>query len=418
VSEAPDILLVGTFDTKGDEYRFVAARLEEDGCAVTTLDAGVLGRPGGPVDIGAEEVAAAGGAELGALVREADRGAAVAAMGRGAAALARRLYEEGRIDAVLALGGSGGATIAAEAMRALPIGVPKLIVTTLAAGDTRPYIGDTDITMSYPVTDIAGLNPLTRRVLANAAGAIAGMARAAARQPDESEATATMIGATMFGVTTPCVDRCRRLLAERGFETLVFNANGTGGRSLERLLADGALRGALDVTTTELADELVGGILSAGEGRLRDGGKVGAPRVAVPGALDMVNFGPAESVPERFAGRTLYRHNAAVTLMRTTPAECEELGRRLGDRLSEGTGPRLVALPLRGVSALSAPGMPFHDPEADAALFDAIRTAAPPEVELVEADLEINDPEFAELLVEQYARQHELAYQTKERMGR
>jgi uncharacterized protein (UPF0261 family) len=418
VTEAPNILLVGTFDTKGDEYRFVAARLIEDGCAVTTMDTGVLGRPGGPVDIPAEEVAAKGGAELAELIREADRGAAVAAMGRGAAALTRRLHEEGRIDGVLALGGSGGSTIAAEAMRTLPVGVPKLIVTTLAAGDTRPYVGDTDITMSYPVTDIAGLNPLTRRVLSNAAGAIAGMARAATRFDEGEEEEAPLIGATMFGVTTPCVERCRRLLAERGFETLIFNANGTGGRSLERLLAEGALRGALDVTTTELADELVGGILSAGAGRLRDGGKAGAPRVAVPGALDMVNFGPAETVPERFAERTLYRHNAAVTLMRTTPAECEELGRRLAQRLSEGTGPRLVALPLRGVSALSAPGKPFHDPEADVALFDAIRGAVSADVELVEADLEINDPEFAELLVEQYARRDELAYQTKEQMGR
>jgi uncharacterized protein (UPF0261 family) len=270
------------------------------------------------------------------------------------------------------------------------------------------------------VTDIAGLNPITRRVLANAAGAIAGMARAAARHEDESaESASTLIGATMFGVTTPCVDRCRRLLAERGFETLVFNANGTGGRSLERLLAEGALRGALDVTTTELADELVGGILSAGAGRLRDGGGAGAPRVVAPGALDMVNFGPAESVPERFADRTLYRHNPAVTLMRTTPEECAELGRRLAERLNEGSGPRAIVLPLRAVSALSAPGEPFHDPEADAALFDAIRAGASAEVELVEADLQINDPEFAELLVEQYARRHELAYQTKkEQMGR
>jgi uncharacterized protein (UPF0261 family) len=417
VSDGPTVLLLGTFDTKGAEYRFVAARLEEHGCSAMTMDTGVLGDPGGAVDVTASEVAAAAGADREQLRRERDRGAAVAAMGRGAARLTRELYEEGRIAAVLALGGSGGAAIAAEAMRGLPIGVPKLIVTTVAAGDTRPFVGEADIVMAYPVTDIAGLNSLTRRVLTNAAGAIAGMARAGAMDARD-ESSAPLVGATMFGVTTPCVDLARKILAEDGFETLVFNANGTGGRSLERLLAEGELCGALDVTTTELADELVGGILSAGPGRLRVGGRSGAPRVVVPGAMDMVNFGPVETVPERFAERRLYRHNAAVTLMRTTPGECAELGRCLADRLNEGTGPRSVALPLRGVSALSAPGQPFHDPEADEVLFDAIRDGLEPEVEIFEVDKEINDPEFAELLAEQFKRLHELAYRTKERMGR
>ncbi|HEV7563877.1 MAG TPA: Tm-1-like ATP-binding domain-containing protein [Solirubrobacterales bacterium] len=419
MNDEPTVLLLGTFDTKGAEYRFVAARLEEQGCSVLTMDTGVLGDPGEAVDVTASEVAAAAGADREQLRRKRDRGAAVAAMGRGAARLTRELYEEGRIAAVLALGGSGGAAIAAEAMRGLPIGVPKLIVTTLAAGDTRPFIGEADIVLAYPVTDIAGLNRLTRRVLRNAAGAIAGMSRAGAMEiREDQEPSAPLVGATMFGVTTPCVDLARKILAEDGFETLVFNANGTGGRSLERLLAEGELCGALDVTTTELADELVGGILSAGPGRLRDGGRSGAPRVVVPGAMDMVNFGPVETVPERFAERNLYRHNAAVTLMRTTPGECAELGRCLADRLNEGTGPRSVALPLRGVSALSAPGQPFHDPEADEVLFDAIRDGLEPEVEIFEADNEINDPEFAELLAEQFKRQHELAYRTKERIGR
>lgn len=417
MSPEPTVLLLGTFDTKGDEYRFVAERLREAGCSTLTMDTGVLGEPGGEVDVGAAEVAAAGGAEFEELRRARDRGEAIAAMGRGAARLTRELHEEGRIAAVLALGGSGGAAIAAEAMRALPIGVPKLIVTTLAAGDTRPFIGDADIMLAYPVTDVAGLNPVSRRILANAAGAIAGMALAPALELDDA-AGAPLVGATMFGVTTPCVDRSRELLAEAGFETLVFNANGTGGRSLERLLAEGALRGALDVTTTELADELVGGILSAGPGRLRDGASSGGPRVVVPGALDMVNFGPAGTVPERFSERLLYRHNAAVTLMRTTPEECAELGRRLAERLNEATGPRAVALPLRAVSALSAPGQPFHDPAADESLFAAIREDLDEEVELVEADSEINDPRFAELLVDQFRRQYELAYRTKEQMGR
>jgi uncharacterized protein (UPF0261 family) len=417
VNDGPTVLLLGTFDTKGAEYRFVAKWLEEHDCSFLTMDTGVLGDPGGAADVTASEVAEAGGADRELLRRERDRAAAVAAMGRGAALLTGKLYEEGRIAAVLALGGSGGAAIAAEAMRALPIGVPKLIVTTLAAGDTRPFIGEADIVMAYPVADIAGLNPLTRRVLTNAAGAIAGMARAGALDGEE-ESSAPMVGATMFGVTTPCVDLARKILAEDGFETLVFNANGTGGRSLERLLAEGELCGALDVTTTELADELVGGILSAGPGRLRDGGGSGAPRVVVPGAMDMVNFGPLSTVPERFAERRLYQHNAAVTLMRTTADECAQLGRRLAERLNEGSGPRSVALPLRGVSALSAPGQPFHDPEADEMLFEAIRDGLEPEVEVLEANNEINDPEFAELLAGQYKRQHELAYRPKEQMGR
>jgi uncharacterized protein (UPF0261 family) len=402
------VLLLGTFDTKGDEYRYVQGRLHDLDCATLTVDVGVLAPAGFEVDVERTEVAAAAGTSIDELVAAGDRGAAIATMADG--------FDEGRFSAILALTGSGGASLAATAMRALPLGVPKLIVSTVAAGDTRPFLGDADITLAYPVVDIAGVNRFSERVLANAAGAIAGMARAR----DEfrpSTPDRPMVGATMFGVTTPCVTRVRHLLAARGFETLVFNANGTGGRSMERLLLEGELVGTVDVTTTELADELVGGILSAGPCRLSVTG-TDTPRVISLGALDMVNFGPPDTVPERFRERRLYRHNPAVTLMRTSPAECSELGRRIAHKLSASRGPCVVLMPLRGVSALSVAGQPFHDPEADAALFDALRAEAPAHVALVELDLAINDPEFADALAERFVDLYDRSQDRKELVTR
>ncbi|MEA2333289.1 MAG: hypothetical protein QOH58_3427 [Thermoleophilaceae bacterium] len=411
------VLLIGTFDTKGDEYTYVQERLHELGCRTLTVDVGVLAPAPFAVDVARTEVAEAAGASADELAAAGDRGAAIATMAAGAATVVRRLFDEGRFSGILALTGSGGASLAATAMRALPLGVPKMIVSTVVAGDTRPFLGDSDITLAYPVVDIAGLNRFSERVLANAAGAIAGMARAREGfRP--SGAARPLVGATMFGVTTPCVTRVRRLLDERGFETLVFNANGTGGRSMERLLAEGELAGTVDVTTTELADELVGGILSAGPDRLAEGGAAGAPRVVSLGALDMVNFGPADSVPERFGERRLYRHNPAVTLMRTSAEECAELGRQIARKLSGSKGPCAVLMPLRGVSALSVAGQPFHDPEADAALFGALRAEAPANVALVELDLAINDPEFADALAERFVDLYDHSHDKKELVTR
>jgi uncharacterized protein (UPF0261 family) len=388
------VVLVGTLDTKGREYAYLRDRLLEHGIDVLLVDTGVLGEPLVRADISREEVAQAAGADLSALAAASDRGAAVETMGRGAGEVVKRLHAEGRLDGVASVGGSGNASIAAEAMRWLPVGVPKLIVTTLASGDTRPYVGASDVTMTYSVVDIAGLNRISERILANAAGAIAGMAKATVAEGEGRP----LIGATMFGVTTPCVTRARERLEELGYEVLVFHATGTGGQSMEALVEGGFLAGVLDVTTTELADDLVGGVLSAGPDRLEAAGRLGVPQVVSLGALDMVNFGPKETVPAEFHDRNLYVHNPTVTLMRTTPEECRELGRRIGRKLSVAMGPTALFVPLRGVSMIAVEGQPFHDSEADAALLEGLRETLDPEVEVHEVDTEINDPVFAEAM--------------------
>jgi len=394
------VLLIGTLDTKGDEYAYLAERLRGHGVDVLVADAGTAG-PGGPtsgvgggrVDITREALAAETGAELAALT---DRGAAVGAMAEAAAALARRLHGEGRIDGVLAAGGSGGTAIGTAAMRALPVGVPKLMVSTMAAGDTRDYVGGSDLTLMASVTDVAGINSISGRILANAAAAMAGMVQADAPAAADER---PLIGATMFGVTTPCVSRAREVLEKRGYEVLVFHATGTGGRAMEALVDAGFLAGVLDATTTELCDDLVGGVLSAGPERLEAAGRTGLPQVVSLGALDMVNFGARDSVPPQFEARNLYVHNPSVTLMRTTAEESAELGRRIARKLSAATGPVTLFVPLRGVSMIDVEGQPFHDPEADAALFAALREGLDRErVELVELDLDVNDPVFAEAM--------------------
>jgi uncharacterized protein (UPF0261 family) len=311
--------------------------------------------------------------------------------------IVKDLHAQGRLDAVLALGGSGGTAIAAQAMRELPVGVPKLIVSTMASGDTRPYVGAVDMTLMYSVVDISGLNPISERILGNAAAAAAGMAKA---QGPGSEAEKPLVGATMFGVTTPCVTEARKRLEELGYEVLVFHATGTGGQSMEALMRSGFITASLDVTTTELADELVGGVLSAGQDRLEAAGALGIPQVVSLGALDMVNFGPFESVPAEFRDRLLYKHNPTVTLMRTTPEECAALGRTIACKLNEARGPLTVFVPLKGVSLIATEGQVFHDPAADEALFGALRENLDPEVDLRELDLDVNDPEFAHALAD------------------
>jgi uncharacterized protein (UPF0261 family) len=394
------VVLLGTLDTKGHEYAFLRARLRELGVEALVVDAGVREPVGLEPDIGREDVARAAGADVAVLAAARDRGAAIAAMAAGAEAVTTRLHAEGRVDGIVALGGSGGSTIASQAMRALPIGVPKLLVSTLASGDTRAYAGGVDLTTMYSVVDISGINRVSARVLSNAAGAIAGMVGAATPHVDER----SLVGATMFGVTTPCVTRARERLEELGYEVLVFHATGTGGRSLESLAGDGFLAGVLDVTTTELADELVGGILSAGPERLDAAGAAGIPQVVSLGALDMVNFGPRETVPERFAHRNLYAHAPTVTLMRTTPEECAELGRRIGRKLAAAKGPTVLFVPLAGLSAIGVEGQPFHDAFADEALRAGLRETLG-SVETHEINTDINDPEFATAMAN---RLHEL----------
>jgi uncharacterized protein (UPF0261 family) len=401
------VVLVGTLDTKGREFAYLRDRVREHGVDTLLVDVGVF-EPQVAPDIARADVAAAAGADVEQLAATRDRGAAVETMGRGAAAVVERLHREGRLDAVLGLGGSGNSSIATQAMRQLPVGIPKLMVSTLASGDTRPYVGAVDVTMMYSVVDIAGLNEVSERILANAAGAIAGMAKATV--PRRAEAARKLIGATMFGVTTPCVTRARERLEELGYEVLVFHATGTGGQSLEALARGGFLAGVLDITTTELADELVGGVLSAGPDRLEAAGQLGLPQVVSLGALDMVNFGPRETVPPQFEGRNLYVHNPTVTLMRTTPDECRELGRRIGRKLSAAKDRCALFVPLRGVSMIAVEGQPFHDPEADAALLAGLRETLTPGVEVHELDTDVNDPAFADAMA---SRLHELIETTE-----
>jgi uncharacterized protein (UPF0261 family) len=391
------VVLVGTLDTKGVEHDYLRALLRAHGVDTLLVDAGVLGEPLAEPDIGREEVARAAGADVRALAAAGDRGAAVEAMARGAAAIVSRLHAEGRVDGVLALGGSGGTAIATEAMRALPVGVPKLMVSTMASGDTRPYVGASDVTMTYSVVDIAGINAVSARILANAAAAMAGMALAE-HVADAGERP--LVGASMFGVTTPCVTTARERLEELGYEVLVFHATGTGGQAMEALMRSGFITASLDVTTTELADDLVGGVLSAGPDRLEAAGELGLPQVVSVGALDMVNFGPIDTVPPEFRSRNLYKHNPTVTLMRTTPAECAEIGRRIGRKLNAARGPVTLFLPLRGVSVIDTEGQVFFDPEADAALFDALRKTLDPSVDVRELDTDLNDPAFARAMAD------------------
>lgn len=388
------VVLLGTLDTKGQEYEYLRSRVRSFGCDVVLIDAGVIGEPLAVPDISRDEVARAAGVDVAELAARGDRGVAIEAMARGATTVVLDLFRQGRVHGILALGGSGGAALATPAMRALPIGVPKLMVSTLASGDTRPYVGASDVAMLYPVVDIAGINRISERILTNAAAAIAGMARAYETFEPAVEAR-PLVAATMFGVTTPCVTEARKYLEERGYEVLVFHATGTGGQAMESLAKAGFLAGVLDVTTTELADELVGGVLSAGPHRLEAAGDVGIPQVVSLGALDMVNFGPIETVPERFRDRRLYKHNPTVTLMRTTPGECAELGRILAEKLNRARGPVAVFVPLRGVSAISTAGGPFYDPEADRALIEHLKAHLRPDIELHEWDTDINDPSFA-----------------------
>jgi uncharacterized protein (UPF0261 family) len=386
------VVAIGTLDTKGTEYAYLRERLREHGVDVLLVDAGILGEPATEPDVTREEVARAAGADFAQLAAAGDRGAAVKAMAEGSAAVIQRLHNEGRLDAVVGMGGTGGTSLVTHAIQRLPVGVPKLVISTVASGDTRPYVGAVDITMMYSVVDVAGINQISARIIGNAAGAIAGMAKATVHELDS---TKPLIGASMFGVTTPCVTTGRERLEELGYEVLVFHQTGTGGQSMEELVKAGFITGVLDVTTTELCDELVGGVLPAHPERLQVAGAMGVPQVVSLGALDMVNFGPMDSVPERFRERRLYVHNPSVTLMRTTPEESAELGRRLAGKLNSAKGPTALFIPLRGISMIATEGQPFHAPASDEALISAVRQHLGSNIEVHELDTDINDPTFA-----------------------
>ncbi len=392
------IAILGTFDTKGAEHAYVAAKVRARGHRVLLIDVGGQGKPQCTADIGRDEVAAEAGLDLVGLRTRADRGAMVEAMAQAAPKVLVRLAAEGRIDGVISLGGTGGTAIGTAAMRALPLGFPKVMVSTVAGGNVTSYVGVKDIVMFPSIVDVAGLNRVSRGVFARAAGAICGMVENAV-DPAAGTDEKPMVVASMFGNTTACVERARQLLEEAGYEVLVFHATGSGGRAMESLIETGLVAGVLDTTTTEWADELVGGVFNAGPTRLEAAARHGVPTIMAPGCLDMVNFGAPETVPERFSGRTFYPHNPQVTLMRTTPAECAELGRILAEKANLSTGPVTVLIPLRGISVISESGKPFHDPAADDALFSALRANLRSDIEVIEVDDTINAPAFAEVCV-------------------
>ena len=407
------IAILGCLDTKGEELRFLRRVIEGEGACVHLMDTGILGdgaastppRAGSASESAAPEhtasasetdaeaVAAAAGTTLEALRASGDRGAAVAAMSVGAARLVRELYDNGSIHGVIGAGGSANTTICSSAMQVLPVGFPKVLVSTLASGNVAPYVDTKDITLMYSVVDIAGLNRISTRILANAARAVTAMASGGEDVADSRP----VVAATMFGVTTPCVTAARRRLEAAGYEVVVFHATGSGGRAMEGLIMDGHIDGVLDLTTTELADELVGGILSAGEHRLTAAARAGVPQVVSIGAIDMVNFGPRDSVPEAFAERLFYEHNPTVTLMRTTAEECSEIGRRIAERVRNAAAPTRVLLPLAGVSSISERGEVFYDPGADGGAIEAIQAGLDGSAVSVErVDAAINDEAFAQ----------------------
>lgn len=389
---AKTIAIVAALDTKGEEAALIRDLIAARGHSPLLIDVGVLGSPRLEAAVSRQEVAQAGGEDLAELQEQADKARAMAVMTAGAGVVAARLHAESRIDGLIGMGGTAGTVIGASAARALPVGVPKLLVSTVAAGDTRPYVGTKDIAMLYSVVDIAGLNRLSSRILTNAAGAICGMVEV---EPPEREER-PLLAASMFGNTTQCVDRARAALDKAGYEVLVFHATGSGGETMESLIADGYFAGVLDLTTTEWADELCGGVFAAGPDRLSAAAEAGVPQVVAPGCLDMVNFGAPETVPEHYRDRRLYHWNPNVTLMRTTPEENAELGRILATQVNRSTGPVAVLLPLQGVSQLDSPGGEFWWPEADAALFGAIKEHIRADIPVIELDLNINDPAFAD----------------------
>jgi len=386
------VVLAGALDTKGAEFSYVRKVIRRAGLDVLTVDFGVLGEPAFIPDISRAEVAQAGGGDLERWRSGEHKDEAMAGMAAALAVVVRRLFDEGRLDGIFSMGGSGGTSVATTAMRTLPVGVPKLVASTVGGGDVSGYAGTKDITFMPSVVDIAGFNRISQRIYANAAAAIAGMVAA---EPPAAE-QATMIAASMFGNTTAAVDQARARMEGQGYEVLVFHATGTGGRTMEDMVRDGYFQGVLDLTTTELADEVCGGVMSAGPDRGRAAPASGVPVVLVPGCVDMANFGAPQTVPARYAGRHLYNWNPNVTLLRTNAAENTRIGEMLAAAANAATGPVAVLLPLRGVSMLDSPGGQFWDPAADRACYEAIRAHLKPSVPVEEVDANINDEAFAQ----------------------
>lgn len=385
------VAIVGTFDSKGKEFLYLKELFTEIGLNTLTLHTGTF-EPAFVPDVSNEEIAAEAGENLRELVARKDRARATAAMAKGTEKIVLRLYQEGKFQGIISLGGSGGTAIITPAMRALPIGVPKIVVSTMASGNTEQYVGTSDVILMPSIVDVAGLNSISTRIFSNAVFAMAGMLEHEVTKVEKKP----LVAATMFGVTTPCIETAKAYLEEQGYEVLVFHATGTGGRTMEDLVRSGYFQGVLDLTTTEWCDELFGGVLNAGPNRCEAAGLYGVPQVVSVGACDMVNFGPIDTVPERYKHRNLYRHNPTVTLMRTTVEENKAVGEKLAEKLNLAKGESVLMLPLKGVSMIDAEGQPFYGPEENEALFDALRTNLNrSKVELCEWDAHINDDSFA-----------------------
>jgi uncharacterized protein (UPF0261 family) len=393
------VVLIASLDTKPDEALFLRRLLEADGIAVRLLDFGVRDDPAIVPDVSAAETAQLGGGDLAQLRQAGNRASAIGVMAKGAASALRDISERGELLGVLAIGGSGGTTVGTAAMRGLPLGMPKVMVSTIASGDTRPFVDISDIVMLNSVADFSGLNPISETILTNAAGALAGMIRLRATC-ETAPQRGNLVAATMFGVTTPAVEKCRSMLAQFGYKLVPFHATGVGGRTMESLIEQGYFVGVLDLTTTEWADEIVGGNLSAGPRRLEAAGKMGLPQVVAPGALDMVNFFGSDGVPAGFGGRLIHRHSEHSYLMRTTPEENAEVGRRIAEKLNFARGPVTILFPVQGISALDRAGALFHSPDADKALLDALTTHCSRAITIRTMDCHINDDAFARAAVE------------------
>jgi uncharacterized protein (UPF0261 family) len=391
------VVIVGSLDTKGQEYAFVKDLIEAEGLDTLVVDFGVMGEPPFEPDVTRDSVAEAGGGNLAYLASGEHKDEAMQVMAAGLAVVVRQLYDKGVVNGILGMGGSGGTSIATSGMRVLPVGVPKVMVSTLGGGDVSAYTGTRDITFMPSIVDMAGINSISRQIYANAAGAIAGMVRMEAPPAGEEK---PLVTASMFGNTTACVDRARGVMEQGGYEVLVFHATGTGGKTMESLITDGYIVGSLDITTTELADEVCGGVLSAGPERCLAASRAGIPAVLVPGCVDMANFWGIDTVPERYKARKVYQWNPNVTLMRTNAQENIKMGEMIAAAANAATAPVAVVLPLKGVSQLDSPGGDFWDPEADRACYDAIKTNLNPGIPVVEMNYNINDPEFADRCAE------------------
>jgi uncharacterized protein (UPF0261 family) len=385
------IAILGALDTKGTEFAFLKAEIEKRGCKTLVVNIGVLGEPAFAPDISNTEVVEAGDSKLADLVAKQDRGEAMAAMSKGAAEIVKRLHADGKIDGVISMGGGGGSSVGTSAMRALPVGFPKLMVSTVASGDTSGFVGTNDITMMYSVVDVSGINRISRLIYTNAAGAICGMVSGEVTHGEDKP----LIAVTMFGNTTRAVNHAKPILEAAGYEVLVFHATGSGGRTMEALIADGHITAVLDMTTTEWADEICGGVLSAGSTRLDAAAKAGIPQIVVPGCIDMANFWAIDTVPERYKSRNLYQWNPNITLMRTTPEENARMGEIFAEKLNTTRGKVAVYIPTSGVSELDVEGKPFYQPEALQAFIDALKAKLRPDIPVIERQVDINDPQFS-----------------------